>query len=157
MQTEPTSEPMSRSTAGSLHIWPIGQSESALHSPHTPSLSRPMTRRLPAKGSIISVMVHELHRQPDVWPDPNRFDPERFAAGAAQGRQKSAYMPFGAGHRICIGIHFALLELVVALAAVARRYSWRLTTPEVPAVGVSTLRPARPVRIALTPRRADAR
>ncbi|MBZ5714048.1 cytochrome P450 [Nannocystis pusilla] len=110
-----------------------------------------------AKGSIVTVMVHELHRQPDVWPDPNRFDPGRFAAGAAQGRQKSAYMPFGAGHRICIGIHFALLELVVALAAVARRYSWRLVAPEVPAVGVSTLRPARPVRIALAPRRADAR
>lgn len=110
-----------------------------------------------AKGSIVSVMVHELHRQPDIWPDPNRFDPERFAAAAAQGRQKTAYMPFGAGHRICIGIHFALLELVVALAAVARRYRWRLLEPEVPSVGVSTLRPARPVRIALEARRAGAR
>ncbi|MCY1011548.1 cytochrome P450 [Nannocystis pusilla] len=109
-----------------------------------------------AKGSIITVMVHELHRQPDVWPDPNRFDPDRFAPGAAQARQKTAYMPFGAGHRICIGIHFALLELVIALAAVARRYSWRLVTPEVPSVGVSTLRPARPVRLALAARRATA-
>lgn len=110
-----------------------------------------------AKGSIVNVMVHELHRQADVWPDPERFDPERFAAGAAAGRHKSAYMPFGAGHRICIGIHFALLELVVALAAIARRYSWKLVGPAVTAVGVSTLRPGGPVRLALEPRRADAR
>lgn len=107
-----------------------------------------------AGGSIVNVLVHELHRQPDVWPDPRRFDPERFAAGAAAGRHKAAYMPFGAGHRICIGIHFALLELVIALAAVARRYRWALVEPEVPAVGVSTLRPARPVGLSLAPRRA---
>jgi cytochrome P450 len=110
-----------------------------------------------AAGSIVSVLVHELHRQPDVWPDPERFDPERFTPAAIQARAKGAYIPFGAGHRICIGMHFALLELVIALAAIARRYSWRLVDAEVPAVGVSTLRPARPVRIALAARRADAR
>lgn len=113
-----------------------------------------------AAGSIVTVLVHEVHRQPDVWPDPERFDPERFTPAAIQERQnaahnlKAAYMPFGAGHRICIGMHFALLELVIALAAIARRYHWRLVEPEVPAIGVSTLRPARPVQIALTPRQA---
>lgn len=106
------------------------------------------------QGAIVNVLVHELHRQPDLWPDPERFDPERFAPGAAQGRHKYAYIPFGAGHRICIGMHFALLELVVALAAIARRYRWRALDPDVPGVGVSTLRPARPVPLALEPRRA---
>lgn len=109
------------------------------------------------RGAIVSVLVHELHRQPDIWPDPERFDPERFAPGAAQGRHKCAYAPFGAGHRICIGMHFALLELVIALAAIARRYTWRLLVDEVPEVGVSTLRPAREVPLALTDRRAAAR
>jgi cytochrome P450 len=109
------------------------------------------------RGAIVNVLVHELHRQPDIWPDPERFDPGRFAPAAAQGRHKCAYAPFGAGHRICIGMHFALLELVLALAAIVRRYSWSLLTDEVPAVGVSTLRPARPVPLALTDRRAAAR
>lgn len=109
------------------------------------------------RGAIVNVLVHELHRQPDIWPDPERFDPGRFAPTAAQGRHKCAYAPFGAGHRICIGMHFALLELVMVLAAIARRYSWSLLTEEVPGVGVSTLRPARPVPLALTDRRAVAR
>lgn len=108
-------------------------------------------------GAVVSGLVHELHRQPDLWPDPERFDPDRFAPEAAQGRHKYAYMPFGAGHRICIGVHFALLELVVALAAIARRFRWRLLVDEVPAMGVSTLRPARPVPLALEARSAGAR
>ena len=107
-------------------------------------------------GAIAMGLAHELHRQPDLWPDPERFDPERFTPAAAQGRHKHAYMPFGAGHRVCIGIHFALLELVVALAAIARSYRWRLLTDEVPSVGVSTLRPAAPVPLMLEARRAGA-
>lgn len=109
------------------------------------------------RGAIVSILVHELHRQPDIWPNPEVFDPGRFAPAAAQGRHKCAYAPFGAGHRICIGMHFALLELVLALAAIVRRYSWSLLVDEVPGVGVSTLRPARPVPLALTDRRAAAR
>lgn len=104
------------------------------------------------RGAIVSVLVHELHRQPDLWPEPERFEPERFAPGAAQGRHKCAYIPFGAGHRVCIGMHFALLELVIALAAIARRFSWRAEDPTVPPVGVSTLRPSRPVGLLLAPR-----
>lgn len=111
--------------------------------------------RIP-RGTIVNVLVHLLHRQPDVWPDPERFDPERFAPAAVAGRHKHAYMPFGAGHRICIGMHFALLELVLALASVARRYRLRRAA-EVPMIGVSTLRPAGPVIMALEPRRAAAR
>jgi cytochrome P450 len=109
------------------------------------------------RGAIVNVLVHELHRQPDIWPNPEYFDPGRFAPAAAQGRHKCAYAPFGAGHRICIGMHFALLELVLVLAAIVRRYSWSLLTDEVPGVGVSTLRPARPVPLALTDRRAASR
>ena len=104
------------------------------------------------RGTIVSVLVHVLHRQPDLWPEPGRFEPGRFSAAASAGRPRYAYMPFGAGHRICIGMHLALLELVMALGAIVRRYRPVLLTPSVEATGISTLRPPGPVWMRLEPR-----
>jgi cytochrome P450 len=74
---------------------------------------------LPA-GAIVLVSPWIVQRDPRLWPDPERFDPSRFAPGAPR-RAPYAYFPFGGGPRACIGRHFAMTEMVVALAALAPR------------------------------------
>ena len=64
-----------------------------------------------------------VHRDPRYWPEPERFDPSRWA-GEAKGRPRFAYFPFGGGTRICVGESFAWTEAMLALATIAQR--WRL-------------------------------
>jgi cytochrome P450 len=75
------------------------------------------------RGTIIMLSPFAMHRDPSLWPAPRRFDPERFAADpTAQAAGKSwAYLPFGGGPHLCIGNHFALLEMTIVLARLAQR------------------------------------
>ncbi|MEX2627539.1 MAG: cytochrome P450 [Ilumatobacteraceae bacterium] len=82
--------------------------------------------RIPA-GAVVTVVFAELHRNERCWPDPDRFDPDRFLPEAVKERDHYAYLPFGGGPRSCIGEHFALLEATLALAVLLRR--WRLSAP----------------------------
>jgi len=77
------------------------------------------------QGDWVLVLLPLLHRDPLVWPDADRFDPDRFAPGRAQNRPAHAYKPFGTGPRACIGRQFAVHEAVLALGLVLHRY--RLT------------------------------
>jgi len=61
-----------------------------------------------------------------LWPDPGRFDPERFGAQQSETRPRFAYLPFGGGRRICIGAAFALSEATLLLATIAQRYRLEL-------------------------------
>jgi cytochrome P450 len=72
-------------------------------------------------GETILPMIFVVHRHPEFWPDPERFDPGRFTAAASEGRHPCAYLPFGAGPRLCLGMNFALQEMVLLLASVAQR------------------------------------
>jgi unspecific monooxygenase len=74
------------------------------------------------QGDWAIVLLPLLHRDPMVWPDPDRFDPDRFAPGRAKTRHPHAYKPFGTGQRACIGRQFALHEAVLALGLVLHRY-----------------------------------
>ena len=74
------------------------------------------------QGDWILVLLPLLHRDPQVWPDPDKFDPDRFAPGQAKTRPAHAYKPFGTGQRACIGRQFALHEAVLALGLVLHRY-----------------------------------
>ena len=62
-----------------------------------------------ALAQVIEVGA-SIPRHPEYWPDPERFDPARFLPEAVQGRHPPAWMPFGAGQRLCIGKEFALME-----------------------------------------------
>lgn len=73
------------------------------------------------KGAICFVSVIGIHHRPDVFPDPERFDPARFLGDKEKHLPRCAYMPFGAGPRVCIGNHFALMEGHVLLATIARQ------------------------------------
>jgi cytochrome P450 len=66
------------------------------------------------------------HRSPEVWPDPERYDPDRFTAERSEGRPRFAYFPFAGGPRQCIGSEFALTEATLALAMILRRYRLEL-------------------------------
>jgi len=67
-----------------------------------------------------------IHRHPDFWAEPDKFDPSRFLGEAAQERAKFAYFPFGGGSRICIGNHMAMLEGPLALATLVQRFHFTL-------------------------------
>ena len=83
------------------------------------------TVRLP-KHVMVVVSPYTLHRRADYFPDPERFDPDRFAPEASAARPRSAYVPFGAGPRQCIGTHFAMMELQLILATLVQCVTLRL-------------------------------
>jgi cytochrome P450 len=78
---------------------------------------------LPAKTTVL-VSQFVMHRDPRYFPDPLRFDPERFTPEAKSKRTRFTYFPFGAGVRQCIGESFAWMEGVLVLATLAQR--WKL-------------------------------
>ncbi len=78
------------------------------------------------KASRFIISAYVTHRHPELWENPELFDPERFAPERSEGRPKYAYFPFGGGPRQCIGVNFATLEAVLVVAMVARRFGLSL-------------------------------
>ena len=72
-------------------------------------------------GTLVIISPWLLHRRAQAWPDPLRFDPDRFAE-PRDSAPRGDYLPFGAGPRLCIGRDFALVEAVLALATVLAEY-----------------------------------
>jgi len=104
------------------------------------------------RGDVVLMSPWLLHRHEKLWHAPNAFMPERFLPGAPPP-ERFAYLPFGAGARVCIGAHFALVEAVLALARLVAAFRIELldTAPVIP-VGVVTTQPNRSPTFKLTPR-----
>ncbi len=101
-------------------------------------------------GSGVAVNTYVTHHDPEIWPDPTRFDPERFAPSATATRARFAYFPFGGGPRQCVGSEFALTEAQLVLAMTVDRY--RIATVSAGAMHPEislTLRPRRDIRVTL--------
>jgi cytochrome P450 len=96
--------------------------------------------RLPG-GVPVNYCSWASHRLPDVWPEPDAFRPERFAPGNRERIPKGAYVPFGGGSRMCIGMRFGLAEVGVIAAAILERFrlelvpGYRLETRQMPTIG----------------------
>jgi cytochrome P450 len=80
---------------------------------------------VPAR-SIILMSQYVMHHNPKYFPDPDRFDPERWTPEARESRPKFSYFPFGGGPRLCIGEHFAWMEGVLVMATLAQKWRMRL-------------------------------
>jgi len=72
------------------------------------------------KGMLIGSPIYVMHMDPEVWPEPTKFDPERFTAEEREARNTYHYMPFGVGPRNCIGMRLALTELKMAAISILR-------------------------------------
>jgi cytochrome P450 len=110
------------------------------------------------RGDYVLVSPLLIHRNGRYWPDPDRFDPDRFLPENRTSRPRFAYFPFSAGPRGCIGEQFAWTESVLVIAAIAQRWTLRRSSCEEipPAAGLLTLRPKGPVVMLPEPRRTPS-
>ena len=118
--------------------------------------ARPFTvegYRVPA-GMMVGANLMMSHRLPDLWPEPDRFDPTRFTADAEKARGRFAYIPFGAGVHKCLGMHFAQQQARIFAAMLLRAADLRLDPVE-PVLWYQwpNARPRRPFHLRLDRRR----
>lgn len=108
--------------------------------------------RIPAQ-SICILSPYVTHRDARWFPNPERFDPQRWTPEARESRPKFCYFPFGGGARVCIGERFAWMEGVLVLAALAQKWKLRLVEPQrVEPLALITLRPKHGVQMIVEPR-----
>lgn len=105
-------------------------------------------------GSMVVWIAYLIHHHPALWPNPEQFDPERFAPqpeeNATAARHPFAWIPFGAGQHLCIGRDFALMEGTLALAMIVQRFQISSTIDQTTQLGLSTtLRPKHGVKVQL--------
>ncbi|MFG6485102.1 cytochrome P450 [Roseateles sp. BYS78W] len=130
-----------------------------LYPPVAAMLTRRLTRditvggvRLPAR-TLVRVTPWLLHRDPRWWPDAQAFKPERFLPGSAHEIPRGAYIPFGLGPRVCLGQHFAVLEMTLIAALLLQRFELSPVGTEAPRPRMAvTLRPDAPLKLKLVQR-----
>ncbi|NXX96020.1 CP3AC protein, partial [Centropus bengalensis] len=107
------------------------------------------------KGTIVMIPPYTLHRDPEYWPNPEEFRPERFSKDNKEAIDPYTYLPFGAGPRNCIGMRFALLTLKVAAVVLLQRFSFQTCKEtEIPLRlnSFGLLRPEKPIVLKIVPR-----
>lgn len=108
------------------------------------------------RGDYAAVFPWALHHRRELWPEPDRFDPSRFEGDAESARPRHAHLPFGAGPRVCLGAHFAMLEGALVLATIVRHARLELVDPTAevtPDPSAATLRPLGGVKMRVMQRR----
>jgi cytochrome P450 len=112
----------------------------------------PSGRRIPADSRLF-LCPHTSHRDPRFFPDPERFDPERFRPGtAARARPRSAYFPFGGGRHVCIGEGFVRMEAALVLSRLVDRFELTRAAGQAAPYPGATLEPRGDVRLRLRAR-----
>lgn len=107
------------------------------------------------KDMVILVPTWPLHRDPNLWPEPEEFKPERFSKENKETIDPYTYMPFGAGPRNCIGMRFALVMMKLAMVEILQRFSFSVCKEtEIPLEMdiQGLLMPKRPIKLKLVPR-----
>jgi len=121
-------KPVNYDDLGRLELTEMAFKEALRFMPPVPSIPRRALRTfefggytIPA-GTQVGVNVHMVHHQEEHWPDPSRFDPMRFTPEQVKARHKYAWVPFGGGAHMCLGLHFAYMQVKILLAHVLTRY-----------------------------------
>ena len=124
---------------GKLELTEMAFKEALRLIPPVPSLPRRALREftfqgftIPA-GTGVGISPASVHLMPEHWPDPRRFDPLRFTPENSAGRHKYAWVPFGGGAHMCLGLHFAYMQIKLLTAHLLTRYRIELEpgyTPE---------------------------
>jgi cytochrome P450 len=106
------------------------------------------------KGQLILISPYAMQRRPDYYPDPERFDPDRFSPQQEQARPDYSFLPFNAGPHGCVGNHLALMTLHLVLATLLQHVGFAPASgrPIVPQAA-SVLRPAEGSRVVVRRRR----
>nr|XP_020671366.1 cytochrome P450 3A1-like [Pogona vitticeps] len=110
------------------------------------------------KDMVVMISPYVLHRDPDVWPEPEEFRPERFSKENKDKIDPYTFLPFGAGPRNCIGMRFAQVTMKVAITVLLQRFSFRVCkeTPIPLKMSASAfLMPEKPIVLKLVPREAS--
>jgi cytochrome P450 len=108
------------------------------------------------RGAQIVLSPWHLHRHQRLWSAPDAFDPDRWTEAETKEAARAAYLPFSAGPRVCPGAGFAMLEGVLILAEVLRRWQLAPEGPEPVPVAHLTVRSREGIRLALSPRQASS-
>ncbi len=103
-------------------------------------------------GDRVQVVIFMLHRNARYWPSPEVFDPTRFTPEGKAGRHPFAFLPFGAGPRICVGLALAKMEAHLTLARALARFRLAPDGPPPKPLGKITLRTEGPVRLRVSRR-----
>ena len=78
------------------------------------------------KGTAVFVPIYSIHRDPKIWPEPDKFDPMRFSPKAKQSRDPYTYLPFSHGPHNCIGMRFAQMEIKLALTRILKKFRFEV-------------------------------
>ncbi len=106
------------------------------------------------KGQVLLISPYVIHRHPEYFPDPERFDPERFTLENEKKLPRGVYIPFSSGPHVCIGQHFALMEMQLTVAHMCQNVSFSLVSDQpVRPLTASTLAPS-PFLLKVNRRRA---
>ena len=109
------------------------------------------------RGSTVIVYVYGAHHAPRYWESPESFDPQRFTKGNDKLRTPFTYLPFGGGPRGCIGGNYAMLQILMILSALLRRYDFELTPGQtIEARPMVILRPKYGIRMTFTKQSNDS-
>jgi len=120
--------PLAYEDLGKATLTEMAFKESLRLIPPVPSLPRRALRdfefggyRIPA-GTGVGISPSAVHMDPDHWPEPEKFDPLRFTPELVAKRHKYAWVPFGGGAHMCLGLHFAYMQVKVLMAQILTRY-----------------------------------
>jgi cytochrome P450 len=103
------------------------------------------------RGSTVIVYVYGAHHAPRYWESPESFEPERFIKGNEKLRKPFTYLPFGGGPRVCIGNQYAMLQILMILSDLLRKYDFQLTPGQtIEARPMVILRPKHGIRMTFT-------
>ncbi|XP_058235940.1 cytochrome P450 3A27-like isoform X2 [Hemibagrus wyckioides] len=108
------------------------------------------------KDTVVMIPTYALHRDPEFWPDPETFNPERFTKENKESIEQYAYMPFGLGPRNCIGMRFALVAMKLAVVEILQRFDISLSEETKVPLKLNNsgfLAPEEPIKIIFTPRK----